>query len=294
MAGATTKTNSSANNLPRHTQYYITGADLILRVEDTLFRIHRYFLTRESAYFRSKLPHPPSPGDSSKGSSDNNPLVLEDVLQVDFERFLWVFYNPKYSLYDASIEEWTSVLKLAHQWDFSEVKALAIRELENLSIPPLPKIVLYQKYKIDRNLLKHALTALTIRDEALTHDEGREIGLETALDLAKAREIARAPVFNGKKSGNPRSPINLAGVELDVVIKDVFNLALSTGPDSSTLSQLSTGRDTQHNPQTGGTGFNSHQSTEGSTNNVNGASNGFSLILNSMAKSGLNGRNTLK
>jgi hypothetical protein len=114
MPGATAKSNSSTNNPPHHSQYYITGADLIVlvrgfpieyrvialselesqQVEDTLFRIHRYFLTRDSAYFRSKLPHPPSPGDSSKGSSDNNPLPLEDALKVDFERFLWVFYNP--------------------------------------------------------------------------------------------------------------------------------------------------------------------------------------------------------
>jgi len=114
MPGANTKPNSSINNLPHHGQYYITGADLIVRVcgfsieyhvvalseaesqqvEDTLFRVHRYFLIRESAYFRSKLSHPPSPGDSSTGSSDNNPLVLEDALKVEFERFLWVFYNP--------------------------------------------------------------------------------------------------------------------------------------------------------------------------------------------------------
>src|SRR5713101_4628047 len=110
MPGATAKTNSSTNNPPHHSQYYITSADLIVhvrvfpiechvvasseaksqQVEDTLFRIHRYFLMRESAYFRSQLPHPPSPGDTFKGSSDNNPLVLEDTLKVDFERFLWV------------------------------------------------------------------------------------------------------------------------------------------------------------------------------------------------------------
>lgn len=150
-------------------------------------------------------------------------------------------------------------MKLAHQWNFIEVKALAIRELENLRILPLPKIVLYQTYSIDRNLLKHSLTALTLRDEPITVEEGRGIGLETAMDLAKAREIARAPVF--KKSGNPRSPVNLAGVELDAVIKDIFNLQSSTGPDPSTSPQSSTGRDsTQHNTQTpGGTGSNSHQ-----------------------------------
>ena len=154
-------------------------------------------------------------------------------------------------------------MTLAHQWGFSEVKALAIRELENHSIPPLRKIVLYQKYEIDRKLLKPSLTALTIRDEPLAYEEGREIGLETAMDLAKAREIARSPVFSGKKSGNPRSPVNLAGAELDVLIKDIFHLPSSAEADPSTSSQSSTSpasRDnTQHNTQTGGTGSNSQQ-----------------------------------
>jgi hypothetical protein len=152
-------------------------------------------------------------------------------------------------------------LKLAHQWNFIEVKALAVRELETLQIPPLSKIVLYQKYAIDRKLLQPALTALTMRDEPLTIEEGRDLSLETALELARAREIARAPVFNSKKSG-PRSPVNLAGVELDALIKDIFHLPSSTEPESS-ASQTSAGRGTpqptQINTQTGGVGSNSHQ-----------------------------------
>jgi hypothetical protein len=267
--------NSSTTNGSHHGDYYINGADLIIRVEDILFRVHRYFFIRDSEFFRKKLPHPQSPGDSAKeGSSDSNPLVLDDALKVDFERFLWVFYNPKYSLYDASVEDWTAILKLASQWDFIEVKALAIRELENLQIPPLPKIVLYQKYAIDRKLLQPALTALTMRDEPLTIDEGRELTLETALELAKAREIARSPVF--KKSGNPRSPVNLAGVELDALINDVFHLPSSIGPDPS-ISQTSTGSGThQPNTQT-----NSHQFTEGSTGHTG----------NGTSKNGVNRRN---
>jgi hypothetical protein len=200
-------------------------------------------------------------------------------------------------------------LKLAHQWNFIEVKSLAVRELENLQIPPLPKIVLYQKHAIDRKLLQPALTALTIRDDPLTYEEGREITLETALDVAKAREIARSPVFSGKKSGNPRSPINLAGAELDAVIKDVFHFPSSNGPDTSPSTS---GRDNpQHNTQKGGTGSGSHQckflnppilflsadlpiAAEGFTSQMNGTSNGFNPILNGIAKGGLNGRNPQK
>lgn len=117
---------------------------------------------------------------------------------------------------------------------------MAIRELQNLSIPPLQKIALYQKYAVDRNLLQPAFTALTTRDEPIGFDEGRELGLETSLQIARAREIARAPVFSGKKSGNPRSPVNLAGVELDALVKDVFHLSPSTGTPPT--SQSSTGQ----------------------------------------------------
>ena len=64
------------------------------QVENTLFRVHRYFFARDSSWFRDKLPYPPPPGEMTKGSSDTLPLPLEGISKTDFERFLWVFYNP--------------------------------------------------------------------------------------------------------------------------------------------------------------------------------------------------------
>ncbi|KAI9511474.1 hypothetical protein F5148DRAFT_950873, partial [Russula earlei] len=208
----------------RHAEYYIHGGDIIFRVEDVLFRAHRYFFTRDSAFFRRMLPHPPPPGEYAKGSSDNYPLVLEDTPQVDFERFLWVFYNPKYSLYDATVEEWSSILKLAHKWEFVGVKTLAIRELERLDIPPLRKIVIYHSYAIDRRLLQAAYTAFTIRDKPITNEEGQELGLDTVLQLARARELARAPAPGGIRNKDARSPVTVAGSELDELVRELFQL----------------------------------------------------------------------
>lgn len=121
---------------------------------------------------------------------------------------------------------------------------MAIRELElqSHSIAPLQKVVLYQKYDVNRDLLQPAFIALTTRDEPIEIDEGRALGLETALLLAKAREKARVPVFAGKKPGNPRLPVTLAGTELDTLIKDVFNLTTSVEPSGAT--QTSTGQNT--------------------------------------------------
>ena len=249
-------------------------------MENNLYRVHRYFFTRDSTFFLEKLPHPPPPGEFSKGTSDNNPFVLEDTLKVDFERLLWVFYNEhvlhssfpmfsnvcfrKYSIYEADVEEWSSILKLAHQWDFLEVKDFALRELEQLEMPALDKIILYHTHDIDRNLLQAAYTALTVRDESITIDEGYQLGLETALRLAHAREIARAP---GRRAGAARSPINITGPELDTLINRLFNLSLPDASNATTERPVTpqtptvTGRGTptgRHTPQlivhTNGTG----------------------------------------
>ena len=200
-----------------------------------------------------------------KGASDKDPLVLEGITRAEFECFLWVFYNPsarlshfashyltkpfrKYSLYDMNIEEWTYILKLAQQWNFSEVKALALRGLESIRIPDIQKIVIYQTYNVDRSRLQDAYTALTVRDEAITIDEGREVGLETALQIAQAREIARASVFSGRQAGNPRSPANFAGLELQALINKVFRIS-SPGLASGYTAQRPTGDGTSTNPR---------------------------------------------
>ena len=131
----------------------------------------------------------------------------------------------KYSLYRATVEEWTSILKLAHQWDFLGVKELAVRELEQLKIPALQKIVIYHSYALDRRLLQAAYTVFATRDESITIEEGRELGLETSLQLARARERVRAPASGGKIIKDAHSPVNVAGAELDELIRDVFRLS---------------------------------------------------------------------
>jgi hypothetical protein len=149
----------------------------------------------------------------------------------------------KYSLYNANVEEWTSILKLAHHWQFVEVKSLALRELERLEIPPLRKIVIYHSYAIDRKLLQAAYSALTVRDEPITIEEGRELGLETAMQLAHARELARAP--SGRRSGHPQSLVNVAGAGLDALIRDLFQLPPpDKAPDSHASSSTLAGHGT--------------------------------------------------
>lgn len=147
------------------------------------------------------------------------------------------------------------------------MKELAVRGLENLQIPALQKVVLYQTYEVDRDLLQPAYTALTVRDTPLTIEEGRELGLETALQVACARETARAP----RRVGNPRSPVNLAGVELDALINDIFQLS-SPGPAHEHTTN------TSQTPTSGGTGTQTNTAPS-SSNTTQGGSAMFSSSL---------------
>ncbi|KAJ7188850.1 hypothetical protein C8R46DRAFT_1157700 [Mycena filopes] len=222
-----TSTASSSESLPafvglqRSEKYYIGGGDLYCIAENKLFRVHRYFFERESKYFKEQLAVPATPGAPRLGTADDSAILLDNVRSADFARLLWVFYNPKYSLYDATVDDWSTILELAHRWEFTEVKNLAIRELEKLEIPDIDRIVLYHKFAVDELFLVPRYAALCERPELLTVDEGLRLGMATVIALSRARECSRNGVASGARSPSPGT---LGEKELAEIIKDHFNI----------------------------------------------------------------------
>ncbi|KAI0314636.1 hypothetical protein OF83DRAFT_1174588 [Amylostereum chailletii] len=223
-------TSSPASTRPlRHNPYYIQGGDVIFKVEMTLFRVHTHFFVNSesgSPVFRHRLAHlpaPPSaPPSACSGTADDNPYVLDDADAEEFCCFLWIFYNPQYSIYNATVREWTAILKLAHQWQFKEAKALAVRELEKLTIDPIEKVYLYQTYHVLPELLIPSYVHLTTRDDPLSLDEGERLGLKTALRIARAREFSRGQESPGGLLSP--SPVRVSGPNLHSLLADLFKL----------------------------------------------------------------------
>jgi len=197
-----------------------------------MFRVHRFFLERESAYFRLRLGPSKIAGQFPPGSSEDHPLVLEDATSDAFACFLWVFYNPKYSLYDATPEQWSSILDLAQKWGFKDVERLCIRELEKLCLSPVDRIHIYQRFNLDDTLLLDSYESLTTRVEPIMMEEGVKLGLRTSLQIARAREMSRGP----DTGGGLRSPsaIQLTPSDLRSLLSDIFRIqtngAAYTGP----------------------------------------------------------------
>ncbi|KAF9047610.1 hypothetical protein BJ165DRAFT_1113979 [Panaeolus papilionaceus] len=231
-------TDTQALNTIRHGQYYIPNADLCLIVEQFIFKIHRYFFERESEYFARKLAVPTSAGGALPGSADHSAIILDNVTPSQFSNFLWVFYNPKFSLYEADLPVWQDILVLAHRWIFPEVKSLAVREIEKKHMADVMRIKLYQDNQVDRNLLVCRYAALTERDEPINLEEGIAIGLETVLKIAAAREKARGVrLANGSLS--PSTP-TARGADLFEVIRDVFKIDETAGTSGYVPSAITT------------------------------------------------------
>jgi hypothetical protein len=120
-------------------------------------------------------------------------------------------------------------LGLAHHWQFAEVKSLVVRELEEAVIPSIYKIVIYHRYEVDRGLLLPSYTDLVSREETLSLDEAKDLGLETSMMIMTAREIVR-------KGEAPTSAVNAPPEELRSIIRQVFRFP---GPRSdSPLSDI--------------------------------------------------------
>ncbi|KAI0027589.1 hypothetical protein K488DRAFT_90693 [Vararia minispora EC-137] len=206
----------SAERPLRHKQLYLQGGDVVFRVDNLLFRLHSYFFTRESAHFRDLLLHTSSFGDEVKSSSDDCPIILENCTPSEFTTFCWVFYNPRYSLYEATVEQWATILRLAQMWEFREVIQLAFRELDKIEVEPVMRIHLYQKNSIDSERLEHAFEALATRPDPLTEEEGQLLGIKTFARIVHARELARL----GGSTITP-NPLRVSTVDLRAILARV-------------------------------------------------------------------------
>lgn len=194
-----------------------------------------------------------------KGSSDINAIVL-DVSATEFADFLWVFYNSyvfssnfgcnveltssrylsRY-VYEANIQKWVSILKLAVKWGFSQVTALAIEHLERKDIPDVQKIVLYTTYGVDKGLLAPALLALVKREDPLSFGEGRELGLETALGISRAREQARGKEKKDKGvKFRASADISTSDDEIKQLVQNVLPAEEATSTTNGSASSTST------------------------------------------------------
>ncbi|KAF8632481.1 hypothetical protein AX15_001851 [Amanita polypyramis BW_CC] len=134
---------------------------------------------------------PTAEGTKPDGTSDEQPLMLEGVKILDFSRLLRHLFLSKHSP-DAfrlkTLDEWTSVFKLADQWQMEDVKATAVAEITPLLEKlPAKQVKLSIEHHIDEWLVP-GLSRLVQREEPIDKDDVDLIGLDCALKVMALRE----------------------------------------------------------------------------------------------------------
>ncbi|KAI9513380.1 hypothetical protein F5148DRAFT_1145371 [Russula earlei] len=159
-------------------------------VEEETYKVHRYFLTRESVFFKDLFSLPQS-GDptSVEGLDDTNPIKLSDTPKVEFENLLRFFYFGMHDDYKATLADWIAMLSISTRLIFEKVRERAIKEITARldEVEAFELIGLAIKYDVEQ-WLKPAYRRIVTRSTLISHSEALKVPFPMAVMLMRSRE----------------------------------------------------------------------------------------------------------
>jgi len=185
-------TPSTAKAQEDHEFYF---QDIILLVEDRLFKVPARNFIKESEVFETMFKLPQSPDVVADGFSNDQPLRLEGVKSDDFRQLLRVMYPSGIDKKEfLTLEQWISVLTLSTQWDMTTIRAEAIANVgaaitsDSDDLYSLHKLLnLGQAHHIDE-WVSTAIVFFVQRKEPMGPSDAETIGVENAFKIASLRE----------------------------------------------------------------------------------------------------------
>ncbi|KAG8863624.1 hypothetical protein FRC20_010659 [Serendipita sp. 405] len=180
----------------QHNDYYLPTGDLVLQVEDVLFKVHRHFLIQDSSVFRDMLNVPPEEG---RPASEQRPIILQgDSVQR----------TP-----NLSTEEMVAVLQVAHKYCMDKLQKDIVDFMTDsgYGTPQLVHLLVAARLIDDQELEKLALTRLHAIRSPPTLEEARMIGIEGMHSILEAH-----------LSSFPRCPTCTTPLAIDRDVVQVF------------------------------------------------------------------------
>ncbi|KAJ8463323.1 hypothetical protein ONZ45_g17620 [Pleurotus djamor] len=175
--------------------YYLSDGDLFVLIDQTIFRIHSYFIRMHSSLL----------GDAMKngvGSTLRNPLEITLVSESQFQKILWVFYDETFERL-ANSRKWLSILLTAEALEMEYVVNLAIHKLSGLPSPNFDEITLIliqDRHQVSEDWAVEAYCRLCKRDDPLSVEDAERLGYRLSTLISQAREaILKVPPVNRDK-----------------------------------------------------------------------------------------------
>ncbi|KAI4524608.1 hypothetical protein K525DRAFT_360816 [Schizophyllum commune Loenen D] len=150
---------------------------------------HRFYLKDGNIKFDT---HAPSFAIEYLPNGGTVPIKLPGVSSVDFERVLSIIYPTKLGRCDIhTVDERTSVLRLATRCSIASLHDLAIEEIEPKA-SPVDKVCVAREFDQGQNWLVPAFVDICSRSESLTRAEAERLGLPTVVEISRIREEVKA------------------------------------------------------------------------------------------------------
>ncbi|KAL1712977.1 hypothetical protein EV715DRAFT_212649 [Schizophyllum commune] len=198
---AAARATHEATDVPAQShRFYLDVRSLKLKLDDgTFYHVHRHFFERHAPRFAEQY------------LCGETPDIIEvhDVSSVDFQRFLSIIYPRRVltSCHDLgvcdihTVDEWTSVLRLASKWFVTSLRDVAVREIETLRPTPIATILIAREFGLGEAWLVPAFVALCKSLEPLGFEDAERLGLRTAIEIARAAvrasNVLLSPGANG-------------------------------------------------------------------------------------------------
>lgn len=205
--------------------FHFEDSQVVLQVDEKKYKIHRYFLTRESEFFNDLFSLPQSGDSATVEGSDASPIKLPETPKAEIENLLQFFYFGMHDDYVASLTDWIAILSISTRLIFEKVRERAIKEITAQldQVEPFDLIGLAIKFDVEQ-WLKPAYRRIVTRGNLITHAEATKVPFPMAVMLMRSREQfwknnANNPhVYRGGGSYTTISPDPIIDAEIRLMI----------------------------------------------------------------------------
>ncbi|KZV76868.1 hypothetical protein PENSPDRAFT_679881 [Peniophora sp. CONT] len=165
---------------PRRERFFFSADPLVFVVQGYVYRVHSAPFSAHSPQWAERLA-------TKERTLINDPIILNDISVQEMDAFLSILYPSSLTAWDAeTYDEWAAILRLATEWQFEDVRRLAIIQLECIA-SPVQKLILGRKNDV-QSWIHQAMVALCLQSHPLTLKELRTLPLEDIGLIMSARE----------------------------------------------------------------------------------------------------------
>ncbi|VDB91972.1 unnamed protein product [Peniophora sp. CBMAI 1063] len=184
------------NACARHERFYLDDGSLtfIMPQSALVYRVHGSLFAAHSPLWKAKI--------DDQGIYAQ--VELKNIDTRDLNAFLSVLYpRSHYAPEERTTADWISILRMAHQWEFPDIRSLAIEKLRDLA-PPVERLVLARDFNIP-TWVETARSELYAREEPLSTPEAKRLDMADVVKIFTTREAAlAAKVETLRKALDPR------------------------------------------------------------------------------------------